>query len=161
MNDDVSAEGHILQVSTSAGGVPKRGVAGPVHVGLLGLAGDGHLDMVHHGGADRAVCLFSLERILALQREGHPIFPGSVGENITTVGLNIDRLAPGVRLAVGNELILEVTSYTVPCRNIAESFTNSEFSRISQKTHPGWSRLYAKVLREGSIHAGAAIRIDD
>ena len=38
---------------------------------------------IFHGGPERALCLFSLERILELQAEGHPIFPGAAGENIT------------------------------------------------------------------------------
>jgi MOSC domain-containing protein YiiM len=42
-------------------------------VTVLGLEGDGHHDSKHHGGAERAVCLYGLEQIQALQAEGHAI----------------------------------------------------------------------------------------
>jgi len=29
--------------------------------------------------------------------------------------------------------------------------------RVAQKVHPGWSRLYARVLREGSVQIGDAV----
>jgi MOSC domain-containing protein YiiM len=29
-----------------------------------------------------------------------------------------------------------------------------EYARISQKRHPGWSRVYTRVVREGTIRAG-------
>mgnify|MGYP001310271906 CR=1 FL=1 len=35
------------------------------------------------GPSRRLVCLFSIEIIEALQKEGHPIFPGSTGENLS------------------------------------------------------------------------------
>ena len=50
------------------------------------------------GGPLAALCLYSLEVIQALQAEGHSIFPGSVGENITLSHLDWSRVTPGVRL---------------------------------------------------------------
>ncbi|HEY3341766.1 MAG TPA: MOSC domain-containing protein, partial [Anaerolineae bacterium] len=82
----MSQTGHIFQINISHGGVPKRAVF-RAQVDTLGVAGDQHRDMVHHGGPDRAVCVYALEKILALQAEGNPIFPGSVGENITLAGV--------------------------------------------------------------------------
>lgn len=78
---------HIFQLNMSAGGVPKTAVRRAT-VTELGLSGDKQLDLKHHGGPMRALCLYSLERILALQADGHPIFPGSIGENITVAGLD-------------------------------------------------------------------------
>src|SRR5712691_13465276 len=104
-------EGRIFQLNTSAGGVPKL----PVREALvteLGLVGDDHNFPDIHGGPERALCLYSLERILELQDEGHPIFPGAVGENVTIVGLDWARLEPGVRLALGDEALIEIASYT-------------------------------------------------
>ena len=31
--------------------------------------------------------------------------------------------------------------------------------RVAQKVHPGWSRLYARVLREGTVRTGDAVRL--
>ena len=72
----------IFQINISKGGVPKLAIREAM-ITVQGVEGDGHRDLKNHGGPDRAVCLYSLERILALQDEGHPIYPGAVGENIT------------------------------------------------------------------------------
>jgi MOSC domain-containing protein YiiM len=71
----------IVRISVSAGGVPKRPVS--ARVTALGLEGDAQRDREPHGGPDRALCRFSHERIRALQVEGRPITPGSIGENLT------------------------------------------------------------------------------
>lgn len=155
---DTTSNAHIFQLNISPGGVPKRSV--PVaEVSTLGLVGDKQLDKVHHGGPERAVCLFSLEHILALQAEGNPIYPGSIGENVTVAGLDWGRLVPGTRLGMGEQVVLEITSYAAPCRNIAGSFAESRFGRVSQKSHPGWARTYARVLRTGSIAPGDPVHI--
>ena len=150
--------GQIFQLNCSDGGVPKLAVREAV-VGEAGLAGDRQRDLRYHGGPERAVCLYALERILELQAEGHPIFPGSAGENVTTAGLDWSLLKPGVRLALGDEVVIEISSYTAPCKNIAASFRGGEFKRISQKVHPGDSRLYARVLRPGLLRVGQPLSI--
>jgi len=103
--------------------------------------------------------VYSLERILELQREGHPIDIGTAGENFTVEGINWDLVVPGVRLRVGNQVVLEVASYTNPCKTIQASFIDGKFVRISQKVHPGWSRVYTRVLSEGEIRSGDEIEL--
>jgi MOSC domain-containing protein YiiM len=100
-----------------------------------------------------------LELIEQLQDEGHPIDPGSAGENLTLAGLAWEKLAPGQQLAIGPEVVLEITSYCAPCEWNARWFREGEYGRISQKKHPGWSRLYAKVLRGGLVRPGDEVRI--
>jgi MOSC domain-containing protein YiiM len=106
------------------------------------------------------VCLFSLEVIEALQAEGHPIKPGASGENLTVAGLDWSRLKPGDRLSVGGTARLEIASYTVPCKHNARWFLEGNFKRISQKKHPGWSRVYARVLAEGLVRVGDSVHIE-
>ncbi len=151
-------QGRILQLSVSAGGVPKRAVAA-ARVTRLGLEGDTHRDAEHHGGPERAVCLFPLEAILALTAEGHTITPGAIGENVTTEGLEWSLVVPDTHLLLGEQVLLQVTRYTSPCVNIAPVFLGRDYSRVSQKRHPGWSRVYARVLVEGALRAGEGVRI--
>ena len=150
--------GRIFQLNVSDGGVPKLAVREAV-LTTEGLEGDRQRDLRYHGGPERALCLFALERVLELQAEGHPIFPGSVGENLTVSGLDWSGLAPGARLALGEEARVEITSYTSPCKNIAGSFAGGAFKRISQKVHPGYSRLYARVLRPGHLAVGQSVKL--
>jgi MOSC domain-containing protein YiiM/ribosomal protein S18 acetylase RimI-like enzyme len=150
-------DGRVVQVSVSPGGVPKLPVA-EACVRRMGLDGDRHRGDRVHGGPLRAVCLLGIEVIEALQAEGHPIFPGSVGENLTTEGLVISDLPAGTRLAIG-EALLEVTSPSMPCDNIVGSFSDRKSGRISILTHPHESRMYARVLREGIVRTDDAIRV--
>ena len=139
-----------MSIQISNGGVPKRQAPGPVEVTSAGLTGDRQRDLRFHGGPDRAVCLFAQEQIDELRSLGHPIDRGTTGENLTVSGLDWTRLAPGVRLRVG-EITLEITKPAHPCKNIAGSFADGDFSRLSAKIHPGRGRLYARVLIPGFI----------
>ena len=148
--------GRIFQLNSSGGGVPKLPVREAMVV-ELGLVGDSHNFPDIHGGPDRALCLFSLERILELQSEGHPIFPGSVGENVTVSGIDWTAIEPGKQMALGDEVVVEITRYTSPCNSITDSFYDGNFARISQKVHPGYSRVYARVLKSGRLKIGQEV----
>jgi len=150
--------GVVASINRSGGGVPKRRVS-DAKVSRLGLLGDTQDDKINHGGTERAVCVYSLERIRALQQEGHPIDVGTAGENITLEGIDWDLVVPGVRVRLGDEVVLEVASFTTPCKTIKASFIDERFVRISQKLHPGWSRVYARVLIEGEIHFGDHVEV--
>jgi MOSC domain-containing protein YiiM len=56
-------------------------------------------------------------------------------------------------------VVLEVVSFTTPCKTIRESFIHEQFVRISQKLHPGWSRVYTRVLSEGEIRSGDTVEL--
>jgi len=131
------------------GGVPKHPVDS-AYIGTYGVKGDKQNDLKHHGGENRAVCLYSSDLIAQLQKEGHPIFEGSTGENITIQGLDWISLQKGDLLEIG-EVKIELTKPTPPCKTIAKSFINEKFVRNSENKYPGWSRWYAKVLIEGEV----------
>lgn len=150
--------GTIHQLNCSDGGVPKLAVSEAL-LTPVGLVGDRQAKTKIHGGPERALCLFALERIRELQAEGHPIRPGSVGENVTVEGVDWNELKPGARLALGDEVVVEISSYTAPCKTIAASFVGGKFERISQKKHPGNSRVYARVIRTGRLSVGQEVRV--
>ncbi|HEY6361280.1 MAG TPA: MOSC domain-containing protein [Vicinamibacterales bacterium] len=149
--------GTVRAVNVSPGGVPKRAIAS-AWIDASGVEGDQQRNRQLHGGPDRAVCLYSLDLIEKLQAEGHPIAPGTIGENLTLAGIDWSLMVPGAHLQVG-PVLLELTRYTNPCRNISASFLNAGFVRVSQKVYPGWSRLYARVLEEGLATPGVSCEI--
>lgn len=158
-----SSPAHIHQISVSRGGVPKLALP---RAGITrdGVEGDKQNDLQHHGGPERAVCLLALEVIERLRSEGHPIAPGTTGENLTVVGLDWAKVGPGVRLEIegadgSGPVELEVVSYAAPCSTIRDSFADLDSRRIKQDLHPGDSRVYARVLREGVVRAGATVRM--
>ena len=150
--------GRIVQLSVSNGGVPKRAVA-EAEVGRDGLAGDRQADRRAHGGPARALCLYALERIDALAAEGHAIAPGLTGENVTTAGIDWNRVAPGARLRLGATALVEVTGYAEPCWKNARWFRAGDIRAIDQEARPGFSRVYARVLEGGRLRTGDAVAL--
>jgi MOSC domain-containing protein YiiM len=145
-------EGRVTGLQRSSGGVPKLPVArATVRAG--GMVGDRQANRKYHGGPDRALCLYSQERLDALAGEGHPMERGTLGENVTIVGLLWERMQPGVRLRLG-EVEVEVTAFAAPCRKIAPGFADGVFTRVGERVNPGWSRVYVRVLGEGDIAVG-------
>lgn len=153
-----SIAGRVFQINASPGGLPKLGQL-QANVNSLGLANDHQADTQVHGGPERAICLYSLEQILLLQAEGHPIFPGAIGENLTLSGLDWAQIEPGKRLKVGSNVLIEITRYTTPCNNLEPYFLNADYSRVSEKQNPGWSRVYARVLQSGEIKVGDEVSL--
>jgi len=60
----------VHSINVSPGGVPKLPVS-EARITTLGLDGDSQRNRLYHGGPMRAVSLYSLERIEALNHEGH------------------------------------------------------------------------------------------
>lgn len=149
----------MVQVSISPGGVPKRSVP-EARVGRDGLDGDRHDHDHVHGGPHRAVALFALEAIERVRADGHPdVGPGAVGENLTTAGIELSLLPVGTRLAVGPDVLLELSAPANPCDVIKGAFAAGKSGRISILLHPTDSRMYARVLREGIVRPGDAIDV--
>ncbi len=148
----------VLQVNISDGGVPKRAVDA-ARVTRLGLEGDAVNHPKIHGGPERAVCLFPVELIQTLQDEGHPVFPGAVGENLTVAGLDWSVLEIGSTLEIGDALQLQLSSRVEPCNTIKAYFADGNFKRIQPSRVPGETRWYARVLREGEVKPGDPVRV--
>ena len=152
----MSRRGRVDSLNVSAGGVPKLPIRS-ARLTELGLEGDRHRKPMH-GGPTAALCLFSLEVIEALRAEGHPIYPGAVGENVTVAGLDWSRVKPGDRLRLGPTLV-EITRYTTPCVSIQSAFKDGEFGRILATRHPGEARAYARVVEPGQLTVGDPVEL--
>ena len=149
--------GRVAGLQRSAGGVPKLAIDGAA-VRFAGMEGDWQRNRKYHGGPDRALCLYSMELIEALAAEGHAIVPGALGENVTLSGLPWKDIILGARLHIGT-VDVQVTAFAEPCRQIEHVFQGRRIGRVAEKVNPGWSRVYARVLREGKIQVGDAARV--
>ena len=147
----------VHSINVSDGGVPKR-PRRSAWVDTNGVEGDRQRNRRVHGGPNRAVAIYSLDLIESLRAEGHPIEPGTIGENLTLSGADWSLMVPRARVTIG-EVELELTAYAPPCKQIVDSFADLNSTRVSQKVHPGWSRLYARVLREGRVATGDSVSI--
>ena len=90
----------VLAIHTSNGGVPKYPVLA-AEVTPLGLVGDHHNNPQVHGGPQKAVLLITNEGLDELKQAGFPLYPGALGENITTVGLDRRGMRLGQRYRIG------------------------------------------------------------
>jgi len=150
--------GRVHQVNISDGGVPKLPIL-EARVSALGVEGDRQATPDVHGGPERALCLFSLEEIERLAGEGHPITPGSIGENVTISGIDWSGVKPGTRMRLGEELSVEITDYAYPCNTIKRSFKGGDMNLVNSRLGRA-SRVYARVLHPGAIRQGDAIQIE-
>jgi len=150
-------QGTVAQLSASGGGVPKAPVD-QVVVDVDGVVGDHQANRKHHGRPFQALCLWSAEVIAALQAEGHTVFPGATGENVTVAGIDWASLRGGARLRIGT-VLCEVSGWATPCRKIDAWFTGRS-DRIDHERHPGWSRAYAWVLEPGEIRTGDEVVVE-
>jgi len=147
---------HSIQVNPE-GGVPKYGVDS-AFISSLGVEGDKQNNVKNHGGILKAVCLYSLEVITSLQEQGHPIECGSTGENLTLTGFEWGAVQAGTILNIG-DVQLEITMPASPCYKIAESFLEGDFSCISHDVDRQMSRMYAKVIKEGTLKPGDVVTL--
>ena len=150
--------GVVEQLSRSDGGVPKLPVP-QAAVDWHGVVGDAQADRANHGRPTQALCLWSAEVVEEWAADGHPIGFGAAGENVTVRGLDWAVLSPGVRLVVGSALV-QVSSYAIPCAKNAHWFTDGYFRRMAHDVSPGRSRLYASVLRPGSVAVGDPVVVE-
>ena len=165
VHPQVGSRGSVVSINVSfPGGVPKRPID-RTHITTNGLVGDGQRTKAPiHGGPDKAVCLYGIEQMRRVNADGHHLYPGAIGENLTIAGLELGGLSAGDALRIGNEAsgpIIALTEYADPCKNIAASFEDWRIARVSAKVRPEDSRWYARVLREGEVVTGDQVELLD
>ncbi|MCQ6555248.1 MOSC domain-containing protein [Streptomyces sp. C10-9-1] len=152
--------------ATGTTGIDKRPTDGPVAVadpgprgtGGSGLAGDAIGDLRHHGGTHQAVYAFAREDLDAWeQRLGRPLRNGIFGENLTTLGVDVNGALVGERWRVGAELVLEVTCGRIPCRVFADRL--GERGWVKRFTRQGEPGAYLRVVEPGEIRVGDPVEV--
>ena len=63
-------------------------------------------------------------------------------------------------MQVGDEVELELVLPAMPCETQRPNFIRGEYKRISIARFPTDLRMYARVVREGEVREGDAIRIE-
>jgi len=139
------------------GGVPKHPVESLV-VHANGCQGDKQNDTRHHGGPNKAVCLMELRILHRLQDAGHPIGPGTTGENLLIDGLEDGVLDVGVKLQIG-QVAMTITGDAPPCKTIQASFQEGRFKALSHRDRFGQTRWYASVQDGGTIRIGDTVSV--
>lgn len=152
-------DGVLIQVNASDGGVPKRPIS-LARVTFQGVVGDRQADKRYHGGPMQALCLFDAERLEELAAEGYPVIPGSLGENLTTRGLDYRVVRIGDVYRIGDGPLIQVTKPRQPCTTI-QVYGEGIIKRLWGPTVAwGESGFYARVLEEGLVRAGDVVALE-
>lgn len=131
-------------------GTRKKAVAKGVLRENYGLVGDAHADCCTH----RQVSLLAMESIAKMRGLGFDVGPGDFAENLTTQGLELASLAPGTRISIGQDIVLEITQIGKECHSGC-----AIYKEIGKCIMPK-EGVFAKVIRGGSVRAGDEVRIE-
>jgi MOSC domain-containing protein YiiM len=159
--------GSIVQINISPGGVPKRPIA-EAEVTPEGIRGDSWAHPQIHGGPNQAVLLIASEGLDELIALGYPLFPGALGENLTTLGLDRREMRIGQRYRSG-DVMLEIAKMRAPCATLdvyGPSIKQAVYDaqvRAGDASSPRWglAGFYARVLRSGWLRPKDIIELVD
>ena len=142
--------------------VPGLGVQGDAHSGATvqhrsRVARDpGQLNL-------RQVHLLHVELFEELMAAGFPVWPGDLGENITTRGVELLGLGAGTRLHLGATAVVELTGLRNPCSQIdrlQRGLMAAVLGRNASGALVRKSGVMVVVLAAGDVQPGDPIRID-
>jgi MOSC domain-containing protein YiiM len=159
--------GSIVQINISPGGIPKRPIFEAI-VTAEGIQGDSWSHPELHGGSNQALLLIASEAIDELVAQGFPLYPGALGENLTTLGLDRRLMRAGQRYRAG-EVTLELTKLRAPCETLSvygpgiQKAVYDVQTKAGDVSSPRWALggFYARVLIPGSIRPRDIITLVD
>ena len=138
-------------------GIDKRSVNGAVVFAQEHVANDVIVDTQSHGGYDQAVYAYAREDADWWEREiGTSIDNGRFGENLTTLGIDVNAAVIGEQWEIGS-VILEVSQPRIPCRVFAGFWQRPTL--IKEFMAAGRPGTYLRIIQEGEITAGDSIKV--
>ena len=137
---------HCLSVSSEKG-QKKRNVKSVEVVDSGGIEGDIHAD------TDRPISLLPYESFAKMSLLDKKIKPGDFAENITTTGLDFNRIDTGSKIALGNKVILEVIQIGKECHN--SCYIKQDIGDCIMPSEG----VFARALHGGKLMIGDKIRI--
>lgn len=138
----------------------KRRIDGPVPVGHDNLAGDRQADLRHHGGPDKALCVYPTAHLPYWRNtlERPDLDVGAFGENLSLTGTDEDAVAIGDSYAVG-DAIVQVSQPRAPCWKLARRWNERTLPAQVQTT--GYTGWYLRVLTAGTLAPGQPLTLLD
>ncbi|HEX6710774.1 MAG TPA: MOSC domain-containing protein [Rubrobacter sp.] len=119
-----------------------------------GFDGDGQADLVNHGGAEKAVCVYPFDHYAYWERVfGRPLEWGSFSENLTVSGAVETEVCVGDVFGVGDAMV-QVSQPRTPCSKLAGKNGERLLTRWVGQT--GFTGYYLRVLTEGLVSVGDA-----
>jgi MOSC domain-containing protein YiiM len=137
--------------------IVKEPVSGRLRVRGVNIDGDDQADRNAHGGPVRAIYAYAAEDYAWWEAElGRRMAPGTFGENLTTLGLDVNEARVGEQWRIGSAL-LQVTIPRVPCFKLAMRMNDKAFVKtFAAALRPG---PYFTIIEEGDFAQGDTIEI--
>jgi MOSC domain-containing protein YiiM len=117
----------------------------------FGMVTDAHADFKTH----RQVSLLATESIDKMRKLGLNLGPGAFAENLTTEGIDVASLPIGTKVAVGKEVVLEISQIGKEC-HAGCAIMRQVGTCIMPK-----EGVFARVITGGKITAGDKIKVID
>jgi MOSC domain-containing protein YiiM len=137
------------------------GVEGDVHAGVTVQ----HRSRVRRDPTQpnlRQVHLIQAELFAELDRHGHRVLPGALGENVTTVGIDLLALPVDTILQLGDTAEVVVTGLRTPCYQI-DDFQDGLLRRVLHRDEDGSpvrrAGVMAVVRRTGEVRPGDPVTV--
>ena len=145
--------GHIVHAGREEpSAIGKARTAGPLALDTLGFTGDTVADRKHHGGPDKAVCVYPSSRYDDwLARYGDPLPRPAFGENLLLDDVDEESAYVGDILRIGTALV-QISQPRVPCYKPAAFTGEARLTLDLRRT--GWTGWYLRVLERGVVAEG-------
>lgn len=141
--------------------VPGLGVEGDAHAGATVK----HRSRVRRDPTQpnlRQVHLLQAELFDELVQGGHAVWPGDMGENVTTRGVDLLQLPTGTQLRLGAQAVVELTGLRNPCSQI-DKFQPGLMAAVLDRDAQGAlvrkAGVMAVVLQGGEVRPGDGIDV--
>lgn len=122
-----------------------------------GFKGDDVADKKHHGGADRAVCVYPREHYDYWEETFGSALPAApFGENITVTHMTEKEVCIGDIYRIG-ETVIQVTQGRMPCVTINKQTKNNEL--LKQMIETGYTGYLCRVIEPGGITSGTEVEL--
>lgn len=145
--------------SKIATGICKRPISGPLNLTTDGFEGDGVGDLKHHGGIDKAVCVYSLDHYPYWEDLLKIKLPeAAFGENLTVSGLREEDICIGDIFEAGSAL-LQVSQPRQPCRTLSARYKRDDMIKLVRDS--GHTGFYFRVLRSGRVKQGDHLQLKE
>lgn len=137
-------------------GIVKHPVSAPVFLSFTGMLGDAQADLVHHGGPDKAVCVYDHSRYSEIERlMDRKLEWGAFGENLTVTGCAEEEVRIGDVFELGDAQV-QVSQPRQPCFKLGVRYDYKELPVYFQES--GHTGFYFRVLQEGEVGPASCFR---
>jgi MOSC domain-containing protein YiiM len=133
-------------------GMCKRPVLGPISLTMHGFEGDGVGDLKHHGGNDKAVCVYGMDNYGYWEKAlGIKLPEAAFGENFSVTEMKEGMVCIGDIYKAGSAMV-QVSQPRQPCSTLAARYGREDFVKLVVDS--GRTGFYFSVLEEGRVRAG-------